>query len=425
MCIYKKERAGRRRIRATPAVNVLPTWAKAAQPTAARAREKIRDMPRRILACLLALASFAWGQSQPMTVQQLLTFVRNQQKLIQENKGADRELADFLGKVRLTEKLEASVIEDLQAGGLGALTLKALQKLQEQSRGLKAAIIRQVLPDEPMPPPTSEEQGRILDDVRRYVFNYDDSLPDFICMEVEQRMVAPRLGGQLNGRPGGQPSYRTADTITSKLTYFQHKEEKTPILNGSRPVTGNYESLGGATSHGDFETALRLLFDPATEARFEWARWVTLRGRLTMVFSYRVSLARSQYRIGVSDHKVERITAYSGEVYVDAEAPHPVTRMKTKADDIPVDFPLRKVETMLDYAYTDIGGQSFLLPYNEEVQMDSGEGFAKNSNSFLHYRKYEVGSAISYDIPADGPVVPDASLKETAPPKPGAPAGKQ
>jgi len=373
-------------------------------------------MPRRFLICLLAVVSAAMGQ-QSLTVQKLIDFVRDQQKLIQQKKGTDRELAEYLAKVRLTEKLESSEIEDLQAGGLGPLTLKALLKLQEQSRGLKVAVIRQALPDEPIPPPSAEEQGRILDDVRQYVANYDNSLPDFICMEIEQRMVAPR-----NGRAASEPSYRTADTITSKITYFQHKEEKTPILNGSRPVTGGYESLGGATSRGDFETALRLLFDRATEARFEWARWTTLRGRRTMVFSYYVSLTRSQYRIGVPDRKLERITAYSGEVFVDAEAPHAVTRVKTKAVEIPPDFPIQKADTILDYSYADIGGQQFLLPYNEEVQLDSGDALAKNSNSFQHYRKYEVGSAISYDIPADLSAVPDASLKETAPAKPGAPA---
>jgi hypothetical protein len=373
-------------------------------------------MPRRFLICLLAIAAVAMGQ-QSLTVQRLIDFVRDQQKLIQQKKGTDRELAEFLAKVRLTEKLEPSVIEDLEANGIGPLTLKALQKLQEQSRGLKAATIRQVLPDEPEPPPTAAEQGKILDDVRQYVADYDANMPDYICMEIEQRMVAPRRGGD--------PSYRLADTITSKVTYFQHKEEKTPILNGSRPVTGTYESLGGATARGDFETALRLLFDRSTEARFEWARWTTLRGRHTMVFSYYVSLAHSQYRIGVSDRKIERVTAYSGEVFVDAEPPHAVTRLKTSAVEIPSDFPIQKADTVLDYAYADIGGQQFLLPYNEEMLLDSGEALSKNSNSFQHYRKYEVGSAITYDVPADLSAVPDASLKETPPAKPGAPAAKK
>src|ERR1039458_6526370 len=223
-------------------------------------------MHRRFLACLLAVVSVALGQ-QSITVQKLIDFVRSQQQLINQKKGTDKELAASLASLKLTERLDASVIEDLQAGGAGALTVKALLKLQDQSRSLKAAVIQTTLPDDPIPIPTSIEQGKILDAVRAYVMNYDNSLPDFICTEVEQRMVAPGHGG----RAGSGPSFRLADTITSKITYFNHEEKKEPILNGSRPVTGDYDSLGGATSRGDFETALRMLFDPKNETACELA----------------------------------------------------------------------------------------------------------------------------------------------------------
>jgi hypothetical protein len=366
-------------------------------------------MPRRFLACLLVVFA-AMGQ-QPITVRKLIDFVHSQQQLIKEKKGTDKELAASLATLKLSEKLEASVIEDLQAGGLGPLTLRALQKLEEQSRGLPAAALPQAVPDEPIPVPSAREQAKILDEVREYVKNYDNSLPDFICMEVEQRMIAPNHGG----RKGSEPSFRPADTITSKITYFKHEEKKEPILNGSRPVTGDYEKLGGATSRGDFETALRMLFDPATEARFEWARWATLRTRLTMVFSYHVERERSQYRIGLADHKAERITAYSGEVFVDAESPHAVTRLTSKAEEIPMDFPIQRAETVLDYKYFDLAGLSFLLPYNGEVRMDGPDWLSKNSNRFDFYRKYEVGSSITFDIPKDFAPAADSSLKESAP----------
>ena len=345
-----------------------------------------------------------------ITVQKLIEFVKSQVQLIKQKKGTDKELAMALASVRLSEKLELSVIEDLQGDGAGPLTVKALQKLAEQSSGLKAAVIEKAVPYEPPPPPSSVEQGKILDEVRGYVANYDNSLPDFICVEVEQRMVAPNHGG----RSGNDPSFHLMDTITSRITYYQHQEKKEPILNGSRPVTGDYEKLGGATSRGDFETALRMLFDPNTQARFEWARWTTWHGRLTMVFGYRVSQDRSQYRIGTGEHKVERITAYSGEVFVDAQSPHPVIRLTSKAQEIPMDFPIQRAETILDYKQVDIGGQNFLLPYNGEVMMDGPDGMSKNSNRFDFYRKYEVGSSITFDIPKDFTPPPDTS-KESAP----------
>ena len=368
------------------------------------------DMPRRTLVCLLAIAFLAFGQK-AITVQKLIEFVKSQVQLIKQKKGTDKELALSLASVRLSEKLDASVIEDLQADGAGALTVKALQKLAEQSNGLKTAVIEKAEVYVPPPPPSSVEQGKILNEAREYVANYDNSLPDFICLEIEQRYIAPNHGG----RSGNNPSFRLMDTITSRITYFHHEEKKEAMLDGSRVVTSDYEKLGGATSRGDFETALRMLFDPATQTRFEWARWATWRGRLTMVFSYRVSQDRSQYRIGTGEHKIERITAYSGEVFIDEAAPHPVTRLTSKAEDIPVDFPIQRAETTLDYKYVDLSGQAFLLPYNGEVLMDGPDGMSKNDNRFDFYRKYEVGSSITFDIPKDFTPPPDSSLKEQPP----------
>ncbi|HUB82696.1 MAG TPA: hypothetical protein VMB03_28055 [Bryobacteraceae bacterium] len=365
-------------------------------------------MYRRIAVCVLAFAFLATGQ-QTITVQKLIEFVKSQVQMIKEKRGTDKELALSLGSIRLSEKLDMSVIEDLQGDGAGPQTVKALERLAEQSKSLKAAVIEKPEVYVPPPPPSSIEQGKILDEAREYVANYDNSIPDFICLEIEQRYIAPNHGG----RSGNDPSFRLLDTITSKITYFEHKEKKETILNGSRPVNTSYESLGGATSRGDFETALRMLFDPATQTRFEWARWATWRTRLTMVFSYRVSRDRSQYRIGTGDHKVERITAYSGEVFIDAERPYKVTRLTSKAEDIPVDFPIQRAETTLDYKYVDIGGQSFLLPYDGVVMMDGPDGMSKNDNRFDFYRKYEVGSTITFDLPKD--FTPPAETKEQPP----------
>jgi len=367
-------------------------------------------MHRRILVCFLAAAFLAMSQ-QTITVQKLIEFVKSQVQLIKQKKGTDKELALSLASIRLSDKLDVSVIEDLQAYGAGPLTVKALQRLLQQSSTLKEAVIEKPEVYVPPPPPSSIEQGKILDDVRQYVANYDNSIPDFICLEIEQRFIAPNHGG----RSGHDPSFRPMDTITSKITYFHHEEKKETILNGSRPVNTDYEKLGGATSRGDFETALRMLFDPATQARFEWARWATLRTRLTMVFSYHVSRDRSQYRIGTGESKVERITAYSGEVFVDAQPPHAVTRLTSKAEEIPIDFPVQRAETTLDYKYIDLSGESFLLPYNGEVLMDGPDGMSKNDNRFDFYRKYEVGSSITFDIPKDFAPPPDSSLKEQPP----------
>ncbi|MGA3019723.1 MAG: hypothetical protein ABSF62_21585 [Bryobacteraceae bacterium] len=354
-------------------------------------------MRYRLLACLLAIGALAMSQTKPLTIQELIAFIKHNQQLIKEGKSSDSETARFLAGVKLAEKLDESVIEDLQGAGVGQKTIKALERLRDQSQNLTAANLQPPLPDDPIPIPSSAEQGKILDEVRDYVRNYDSGLPDFICLEVETRRAAAKFRG---GRAGSEPSFQTQDVITSKLTYFQHQEKKDPILNGSKPINTAYENLGGSTSTGDFAIMLRTLFEPHTQARFEWSRWTTLRHRLTMVFSFRVAQERSQWSIEVKDLKRQIIPAYSGEVFVDNEN-RTVTRLVQKAEDIPADFPIRRAESLLDYDYADVGGFKFLLPSRGEIQMDGTEYLADNINEYRFYRKYEVGSSISFDLPAD------------------------
>jgi hypothetical protein len=377
---------------------------------------KYQYMGCRFLACFLALALAAVGQNNRMSVEKLVAFIQSSEKIIKEDKTmTDRQLADFLAKVKLTEKLEPKVIEDLEALDLGPLTRRALEKLRVDSQTLTASTVKQVLPDEPIPPPSSVEQGAILDDVRDYVANYDNNLPDFVCTEVEHRLVAARPGTRYGGRPGSDPSYQESDTVTNRLSYFEHKEEKKPILVNSRPVFTSYDNLSGSTSNGDFGTMLRDLFSRRSQARFEWARWATLRGRLSMVFSYRVAQPNSTFTIGVKDTKQEIVVAYSGEVFVD-KGTHKVTRLIQVAQNIPPDFPIRHAQERLDYDYADIGGHQYLLPYRGELLMEGPEAFSKNLLDFLHYKKYSADSAITYDIPKDLSV-PESTLQET-------PAGK-
>jgi hypothetical protein len=348
-----------------------------------------------------------------MSVEKLVAFVQSSQKIITEEKTmTDKQLAEFLSKVKLTEKLEPRVIEDLQAQGIGPLTLKALEKLRLDSQGLTASTVKQVLPDEPIPPPTSLEQGAILDDVREYVMNYDKNLPDYICTEVEHRFIAPRPGGRYGGRAGSEPSFQEADTITNRLSYFNQHEEKKPILINSTPASTSYEKLGGSTSRGDFGERLRSLFERGTQARFEWARWATLRGRRTLVFSFHVDRSHSTNSIGVPDLKLEIVTAYSGEVFIDNET-HQVTRLLEVSEDIPLDFPVRHAQVRLDYDYSDIGGHPYLLPYRGEVQLEGTDVFTKNLLDFLHYKKYSADSEITYDIPKDLSAIPDDKMQET------------
>src|ERR1700761_4194593 len=122
------------------------------QEAVIRVRE-YRYMRSRMLTCLLVVSVAAWGQNNRMSVEKLVAFVQSSEKIIKEEKTmTDKQLADFLSRVKLTEKLEPRVIEDLEALDLGPLTRRALEKLRVDSQTLTASSVKQVLPDEAGPP---------------------------------------------------------------------------------------------------------------------------------------------------------------------------------------------------------------------------------------------------------------------------------
>jgi len=363
----------------------------------------------RLLAAVFAVCLTAMGQS--LTVEKLLSFLESSQKMIKEGKMTDRELANYLSKVKLTERLDDRTIEDIQGRTtIGPKTLEALHALRDHSQALVVARLAPDVKPTPIPPPTSEEQAAIIDEVREYALNYSKTLPDFICTQVTRRYAAPTPGTKYGGAAGSDPTWYLQDTLTIKLSYFEQKEDYKLILVNNAMTTQDYKTLGGATTTGDFGSMMRQIFERATQAKFEWDHWATLRGRRTLVFSYYVSQSHSQWHINW-DRKMDIMPAYRGLVYVDKDT-HMVTRVTLEAVEIPADFPIHKAETVLDYDYQDISGHTFLLPLKSSTIMASSQYLTKNDEEFRVYRKYSTESDIKYETETPAALT-DEKTKET------------
>ena len=366
-------------------------------------------MRYRLLAGVFAFCLVAAAQT--LSLRELVGFVQSSEKLIKEGKQTDAEVAKYLAKVKLTERLDDRVIEEMQSSGIGAKTLQALQALRDRTKDLMAAkpIAPEARPT-PIPPPSSEEQAAIITDVREYALNYSKNLPDFICTQVTRRFAAPMPGTRWGGSSLSEPSWQAQDVLQIRLSYFQQKEKYTVVLANNAIVNKDYEQMGGSKSFGEFGSMLREIFEPGTEARFEWDHWGTLRGKRVMAFSYHVSQSRSQYRLVVEDAKLSIITAYRGLVEVDPDT-HVVMHVSTIAENIPPDFPIRKAEDVLDYDYQEISGHTFLLPLKSQVLMSGGDALTKLDEEFRLYRKYSADTDIKYDTDPLPPL-PDDKTKE-------------
>lgn len=348
---------------------------------------------------LLFVALSLCAQTQ-LTVAQLESFIESSIRL----KHDDRQVAKYLERLKLAERLDARTIEDLQGLGAGPKTVQALRELSEQSKGLPAPAPKQTVEaSKPtIPPPSAKEQSDLLAEVREYALNYTKTLPDFICTQVARRYYDP----------SGLEFWQKQDTLTVRLSYFEQKENYKLVMVNNQVTDLPYESVGGATSTGEFGSMLREIFEPSSNTMFQWERWATLRGRRAHVFSYRVSQANSHWRLSY-ERRDEIIAGYYGLVYVD-KATGMVLRITLTADQIPPAFPIHEASTLLDYDFTKISGQEYLLPLRAVVRMRQAKALTKNEVEFRLYRKFAADAVITFDTPDP---LPEDQTKEQPPQK--------
>ena len=348
--------------------------------------------------CLgLCLGTLAAQDS--LTVNEVVSFVKSSIQLKQN----DKKVADYLRKVTLRQKLEDRTIELLQAEGAGPKTIVALRDLRDASEKLTAPPPELPKPEPKQdPPPSAEEQKRIIEEAREYALNYAKRLPDFICTQVTRRYLDP----------DHSDFWRLQDTVAAKLTYFEQKEQYSNIMINGRMTDQKYEALQGASSSGEFGSMLRELFEPETEASFNWDHWGQLHGgRIMYVFRYFVEQSRSRWHIDYQ-HTQDIVPAYSGLVYVNFDT-HQVEKITLKAEQVPSSFPVQDVSTVLDYDLAKIADREFMLPLRAEVHMRSGKMLTKNDVEFRLYRKFSAETKFLTDAPPDVPApLPESDTKE-------------
>jgi hypothetical protein len=342
-------------------------------------------MPLRLVSISFFAAALALAQM-TMTVKQVQGFVRSSI----EQKMQDRVIADYLHKVKMSEKLEDTDIEALLSTGAGPRTIDALKALRDASASLSAATAAGPAPAAAFkqpPPPPEEKQHEIIEAAREYALNYTKSLPDFVCAQITERYYDPT----------GKEAWRKGDVIKSKLSYNGKKENYDIVLVNDQSVMGKtMESLGGTTSTGEFATMLRYIFEPVSQAGFHWNRLATWHGHVSYVFDYAVDQPHSSW--GVTDVESKRTVTpgYQGIVYIDRSTGQ-ILRFTAEAVGMPADFPIRVAKETLTYEYADLSGNKFLLPAESEVRLDRGREMSRNVVKFTSYRKFSADAVITFD----------------------------
>jgi len=341
--------------------------------------------------------SLALLAQQKFTIEQLTAFIKSSVQL-QHN---DRQVASYLRKVTLTEKLTDSALEELQGLGAGEKTVEALKALRDASKNLPAPPPPKPKPGPvTIPPPPDEEQKKVLEEVRDYATNYTKRLPDFICTQVTRRYFDP----------SGLEFWQRDDVVTARLGYFEQKEDYKVMTVNNAPTNRTMDQLGGTTSSGEFGSMMREIFDSASRTQFHWLRWATLRGRRMHVFQYRVAQAYSKWHVSY-EKREDYVPAYTGLIYVDRDTSM-VMRITFEAEGLPPSFPVQQAGTVLDYDFISINQSEYVLPLRAVVRMRSGKLLSKNEVEFRMYRKFSAEATITFDTPEP---LPEDKTKEQPP----------
>ena len=298
----------------------------------------------------------------------------------------DSRIAKDLGKTVLSERLDDRTIEALQSEGAGPETVATLLAMRDGSERLP--LPKQ--PAIPQPPaPSAAAQVQVWEAAHDNAVNYTENLPDFICNELVRRFV----------RGDRRNTWRLQDTLGLQLSYFDHRENYKLLTVNNRSTGMSYNQMGGAVTEGEFGTMLSAIFALHSRTNREWDHWTTLRSRPTHVFSFAIARANSDYQItsGTSLRDETQVKAgQHGWVYID-DATKMVVRLTAVADEFPPGFDVQRVDLVLDYDFTEVGGNRYLLPARSETKLIALPFAHRNEAEFLQYRKFSSDTSISYD----------------------------
>jgi hypothetical protein len=295
---------------------------------------------------------------------------------------SDGTLAKELRKVKPAEKLNDQTVEELESSGAGPKAVAELERLRDASTSLREPT--GPLPFHYGPRPYIEEQRVVINAAQHIAVNYAKSLPDFMCTEVVRRYDDLRNGMNLR------------DTLEIKLSYFDQREDYHLLTVNGRASFRKLESVGGATSQGEFGSLMFAIFSGESKTTFTWDHWTTLRRRPALVFSFRILAEHSTYHLGFGQSfgKLDAVVGQHGFIYLDRET-NQILRIVAAADP-PAKFPVQQSTTVLDYDFRTVGTSDFLLPVRAEIRMAAGSLHTRNLIEFDNYRKFTGESTITF-----------------------------
>jgi hypothetical protein len=249
-----------------------------------------------------------------------------------------------------------------------------------------------------------------LSQVKRNIRKAMDSLPDYTCL-----VTIDRFRWSVN-----EASERKFDTVRVEVAYVGRKELYSWPGQGKFSDTPLSLMVGiGMMGDGDFATHAHNIFvnDNAVE-KYGGEEQNTGRFGPTPRKLYRWNFSMSPYRSGwsVQQSDARQTVGSAGSFWVDAETLD-LLGLDYHATDFLEGFPLKGVESSVNYGRVHIGDQDVLLPLRSDMKTTEQNGNeSRNVTEFSNCRQYTGQSTITFgalpEPPPDAPPPAKPHLEE-------------
>ena len=291
------------------------------------------------------------------------------------------------GKADIVEALRRRGIDFVLTDGIRSLARSKGANDEELKRSLEEADRRRQNPSGAKLPTEIEITG-IIDKARRKTLAAVEEMPDFVVKQQVQRSAAY----------AGTGNFRNLDKLVVAVSYRASGEENYRLLSLNGVVQqnaeskGSYEEAGGTSSTGEFVTMLATIFKPESDAEFNAVEMDLIRGRRAVVFEFAVARDKAKQRIVSGGTYTEStITGMKGRIWIDRED-YRVLKVESEATEIPEGFPIRTARRVIDYDWTTIADEKYLLPLLSDVRLTFREKSnvyeTRNLIRFVNYQKF-------------------------------------
>ena len=305
---------------------------------------------------------------------------------------------------------KSELIEAVRERGIGFVVTDGLRGLTRTKSGNDAEL-RRLLDEadrrrkdpQAYQRPSNEEAAAAIEKARTLTLAAVEEMPDFVVKQQIQRAIAY----------AGTGTFTNRDRLIVGVSYRAAGQEEYRVLSVNGAIQNNpeskrsYEEVGGTSSTGEFVTVLATMFKADSQTRFEVVDSDVIRERRAITYDFFIEKDKAKQGITCTGITAESITTgMKGRVWIDREN-FRVLRIESEATDIPATFPCPSARRNIDYDWTTISEERYLLPLLSDVRLtyrDRGRTYeTRNVIRFRDYQKYgtEVKVLEEDDMPIE------------------------